>query len=75
VTKPSDSGTRITGTECAARLLSGDPGFQVLALVTRAAALGPCEPIPPKSAALADKEGWIALPKPGSLQMLAWNRL
>ncbi len=43
----------------------------IAALVARAVALGLCEPIPVESAALADKEGWIALPKAGSLQVLA----
>jgi hypothetical protein len=43
----------------------------VAALVTRAAACGLCEAIPGESLALAEREGWIALPKPGSLQRLA----
>jgi hypothetical protein len=43
----------------------------VAALVTRAAACGLCEAIPDESLALAQREGWITLPKPGSLQRLA----
>jgi len=42
----------------------------VAALVTRAAAIGCCEEIPPER---AKKEGWIALPKSGSLGRLAAN--
>ena len=42
----------------------------VAALVTRAAAIGCCEPIPSKDLDLATEEGWIALPLPGSLQKL-----
>lgn len=43
----------------------------VAALVARAAATGRCEPIPPKDVGLAMQEGWIALPKIGSLDSLA----
>lgn len=42
----------------------------VAALVARAAALGLCEPMPADSIAVAEKEGWIALPRVGSLQLL-----
>lgn len=42
----------------------------VAALVTRAAAIGRCEPIPPADQELAREEGWIALPKAGSLDQL-----
>ena len=40
------------------------------ALVARAAAIDCCEPIPPKDLDRAAEEGWIALPRPGSLQKL-----
>ncbi len=43
----------------------------VTSLVARAAALGLCEPVPVAMAAVAAQEGWIALPKTGSLQALA----
>ena len=42
----------------------------VAALVTRAAAIGRCEPIPPADQELATEEGWIALPLIGSLAQL-----
>ena len=42
----------------------------IAALAARAAALGFCEPIPEKLASAAAIEGWIALPKPGSLEKL-----
>ncbi|MDE2793483.1 MAG: hypothetical protein OXL34_01585 [Gemmatimonadota bacterium] len=45
----------------------------VAALVTRAAAIGCCEEIPPEDCERAKKEGWIALPKSGSLGRLAAN--
>lgn len=45
----------------------------VAALVTRAAAIGCCEEIPPEDRKRAKREGWIALPKPGSLARLATN--
>ena len=43
----------------------------VAALVARAAVIGCCEPIPPGDRALAMEEGWIALPRSGSLADLA----
>ena len=43
----------------------------VAALVTRAAAIGQIEPIPQKHRADAKREGWIALPRAGSLASLA----
>jgi predicted RNase H-like nuclease len=43
----------------------------VAALVARAAARGLCEAVPTELAELAAREGWIALPKPGTLQLLA----
>ncbi len=43
----------------------------VAALVARAAAIGRCEPIPPADQELAREEGWIALPRRGSLAQLA----
>ncbi len=42
----------------------------IAALVARAAALGLCEPVPEGMVALAGNEGWIALPKPGTLTQL-----
>lgn len=45
----------------------------VAALVTRAAAIGCCEEIPPEDRKRAKREGWIALPKSGSLGRLATN--
>jgi len=43
----------------------------VAALVTRAAAIGCCEPIPDEDREHAGKEGWIALPRSDSLARLA----
>jgi hypothetical protein len=43
----------------------------VAALVARAAAVGCCEPIPSEARDHAEEEGWIALPRPGSLEELA----
>jgi hypothetical protein len=43
----------------------------VAALIARAAALGLCEPVPSEQTARAAREGWIALPTPGSLDALA----
>ena len=43
----------------------------VAALVTRAAAIGRCERTPCEDRELASEEGWIALPKAGSLDQLA----
>ena len=43
----------------------------VAALIARAAALGLCEPPPPEHAAVAAREGWIALPTPDALDRLA----
>ncbi|MCY3599262.1 MAG: DUF429 domain-containing protein [Gemmatimonadetes bacterium] len=43
----------------------------VAALVARAASKGCCEPIPPSDRELAKEEGWIALPRTGSLGQLA----
>ena len=42
----------------------------VAALVARAAAIGRCEPLPPGDRALATEEGWIAVPRSGSLAEL-----
>jgi len=42
----------------------------VAALVARAASKGCCEPIPPSDRELAKEEGWIALPRTGSLRQL-----
>ena len=43
----------------------------VAALVARAAALDLCEPIPQETVPQAQREGWIALPKPDTLDKLA----
>jgi hypothetical protein len=43
----------------------------IAAFVARASALGLCEPIPEEERDLAAREGWIALPQPGSLAQLA----
>lgn len=43
----------------------------VAALVARAAAVGGCEPIPSDQLDAAKREGWIAVPKAGSLARLA----
>jgi hypothetical protein len=43
----------------------------VASLVARAAAVGLCEPIPEELVGAASIEGWIALPKLGSLEQLA----
>ena len=42
----------------------------VAAIVTRAAAIGYCEPIPDEDRRLAKREGWIALPESDSLRKL-----
>lgn len=54
------------------RCRESDDSFDALvaALVARAAAIDCCEPIPPKDLDLAAEEGWIALPRPGSLRKL-----
>ena len=46
----------------------------VAALIARAAALGRCPPPPLEQAARAAVEGWIALPEPDSLRLLAADR-
>jgi len=46
----------------------------IAALIARAAALGLCAPPPPEHAARAAVEGWIALPEPDSLRLLADER-
>lgn len=46
----------------------------VAALVARAAATDQIEPIPPEHMATAKREGWIALPRDGSLTRLAETR-
>lgn len=43
----------------------------IAAMVARASAKNLCEPIPPEHLEAASKEGWIALPKEGSLETLA----
>lgn len=43
----------------------------IAAIITRAAALGLCELIPPEDLSSAKQEGWIALPLPDSLSRLA----
>jgi len=43
----------------------------VASLVARAAAVGLCEPIPEELVMAASTEGWIALPRPDSLEQLA----
>jgi predicted nuclease with RNAse H fold len=62
--------------EIAACCEDDDNGLDALiaALITRAAACGLCDAIPDESLALAEREGWIALPRPGSLQQLASRR-
>jgi len=59
--------------EIAACCEDDDNGLDALiaALVARAAACGLCDTIPAELLALAQREGWIALPKPRSLQQLA----
>lgn len=42
----------------------------IAAVIARAAALGLCEPIPRGKIRIATREGWIALPKPGTLEQL-----
>ena len=64
--------------DAAARRLCGrsDDALDALvaALIARAAALGLCAPPPPEHAARAAAEGWIALPEPNSLVVLAEER-
>jgi hypothetical protein len=43
----------------------------VCALVARAAAVGLCDPVPPERRPAAEVEGWIALPRPDALALLA----
>jgi len=43
----------------------------IASMVARAAAVGLCEPIPASCVESAQSEGWIALPLPGSLDLLA----
>ena len=49
-----------------------EDGFDALiaTLVARASAQGLCEPIPDEDEEAAQREGWIALPLPGSLERL-----
>ena len=42
----------------------------IASLVTRAAAVGLCDPIPREHLDAAAREGWIAIPLPGSLERL-----
>ena len=42
----------------------------IAALIARAVALGACEPMPSTCADVAKREGWIAVPKTGSLARL-----
>ena len=53
--------------------LASDDAFDALvaALVARAVAAGLVEPIPAEERAAARKEGWIAVPREGSLERLA----
>ncbi len=53
--------------------LASDDAFDALvaALVARAVAAGLAEPIPAEESAAARKEGWIAVPREGSLDLLA----
>ena len=46
----------------------------IASLVARAAALSLCEPIPEEHRAAANREGWIALPLRGSLEVLPDGR-
>jgi hypothetical protein len=46
----------------------------IACLVTRAAAVGLCDPIPAECGEVAKTEGWIALPRKGSLQRLATEK-
>jgi hypothetical protein len=55
------------------RCLVSDDAFDALvaALVARAAALGLVDPVPEENKLYAQKEGWIAVPRAGSLALLA----
>jgi predicted nuclease with RNAse H fold len=57
------------------RCEESDDGLDALiaALVARAATVGQSEPIPDYLSAVAKREGWIALPKPGALSVLTQN--
>ena len=46
----------------------------VAALVARAAALGLVEPVPEEDRQFALREGWIAIPRAGSLRLLPGRR-
>jgi Protein of unknown function (DUF429) len=61
-----------TPTDVLGRCEVDDNAFDALiaALVARAAGRGLCEPVPPDIEAVAAREGWIALPLPGSFQRL-----
>jgi hypothetical protein len=43
----------------------------VASLVARACAIDLCEPMPDEDRAIAAREGWIALPRPDTLAILA----
>jgi hypothetical protein len=66
---------RITPADVGQCLLSDD-AFDALvaALVARAAAVGLVEPIPDQDKSHAQREGWIAVPRPGSLACLPTSR-
>jgi predicted nuclease with RNAse H fold len=63
-------------TDAAGRIEASEDCFDALiaCLVARAAALELCEPIPGEDRAAASREGWIALPREGSLELLAARR-
>jgi predicted RNase H-like nuclease len=58
------------------RCLQSDDTFDALvaALVARAAAVGLVDPIPDEDKRHAQREGWIAVPEPGSLGFLPIDR-
>jgi hypothetical protein len=57
----------------AERCVESDDVFDAIitALIARAAALGLVEPVPAEERSAAGREGWIAVPRPGSLDQLA----
>jgi predicted RNase H-like nuclease len=57
---------------CYSKCIKNDDAFDALvaSLTARAASIGQCQPIDPIDLDAAASEGWIALPRPGSLGRL-----
>ena len=70
--REATEGWVVLSAECYSCCLSDDNAFDALisALTARAASRGLCHPVPGELLEVARSEGWIALPKPGSLDSL-----